>query len=80
VERRFQIFSLLLEAGANPTIASYNASVVKIHNAMGSPARFENENIFFFFKKSYDWLQILKRNKNSLLEMDLTTLSVSIGI
>jgi hypothetical protein len=23
----------------------------KIHNAMGSPARFENENIFFFFKK-----------------------------
>jgi hypothetical protein len=29
-------------AGANPTIASYNASVVNFHNATGSLARFEN--------------------------------------
>jgi hypothetical protein len=28
--------------GANPTIASYNASVVNFYNAMGSLARFES--------------------------------------
>jgi hypothetical protein len=37
--------------GANPTIASYNASAVKIYNASGSLARFENRNIFFYFEK-----------------------------
>jgi hypothetical protein len=37
--------------GANPTIASYNASVVKFYNATGSLARFENKNIYFFFEK-----------------------------
>jgi hypothetical protein len=35
--------------GANPTIASYNASVVNFYNAMGSLARFENKNIIFYF-------------------------------
>jgi hypothetical protein len=35
--------------GANPTIASYNASVVNFYNATGSLARFENTNIFFYF-------------------------------
>jgi glutathione S-transferase len=33
--------------GANPTILNYNASVVKIYNALSSLARFENKNIFF---------------------------------
>jgi hypothetical protein len=32
--------------GANPTIASYSASAVKIQNATGSPVQFENKNIF----------------------------------
>jgi hypothetical protein len=30
---------------ANPTIASYNASVVNLYNATGSLARFENKNM-----------------------------------
>jgi hypothetical protein len=36
-------------SGANPTIASYNASVVNFYNATGSLARFENRNIIFYF-------------------------------
>jgi hypothetical protein len=32
--------------GINPTIATYNASAVKIYNATSSLARFENKNIF----------------------------------
>jgi hypothetical protein len=44
-------------SGANPTTLSYNASVVKFYNATGSPARFENKNIFFFFEKRYSLLQ-----------------------
>jgi hypothetical protein len=43
--------------GANPTIASYNASVVNFYNATGSLARFENENILFFFEKRSSLLQ-----------------------
>jgi hypothetical protein len=35
--------------GANPTIASYNASVVNFYNATGSLAHFENKNITFYF-------------------------------
>jgi hypothetical protein len=38
----------VLEPGANPTIASYNASAVKIYNATGSLARFENKIIIFY--------------------------------
>jgi hypothetical protein len=34
------ISSKSLGAGANPTIASYNASVVKIYSAVNSMARF----------------------------------------
>jgi hypothetical protein len=34
-------------SGANPTIASYNASVVNFYNATSSLARFKNKNIFF---------------------------------
>jgi hypothetical protein len=33
--------------GGNPTIASYNASVVKIYSAVNSMARFYIKNIFF---------------------------------
>jgi hypothetical protein len=33
----------ILSPGANPTIASYNASAVKIYNATSSQLRFENE-------------------------------------
>jgi hypothetical protein len=39
-------------AGSNPTIASYNASAVKIYSATSSLVRFENKNIFFYFKKT----------------------------
>jgi hypothetical protein len=37
-----------LPSGANPTIASYNASVVNFYNATGSLARFENKNVTFY--------------------------------
>jgi hypothetical protein len=37
------------QSGANPTIASYNASVVNFYNATGSLVRFENKNIIFYF-------------------------------
>jgi hypothetical protein len=47
----------LQEPGANPTIASYNASVVNFYNAAGSLARFENKNILFFFEKRSSLLQ-----------------------
>jgi hypothetical protein len=33
--------------GANPTIASYNASAVNFYTATGSLARFENKKIFY---------------------------------
>jgi hypothetical protein len=36
----------LLKSGANPTIASYNASVVKFYNATNSVARFKNKKYF----------------------------------
>jgi hypothetical protein len=39
-------------SGANPMIVSYNASVVKIYNAMSSPAHFENKKIFFNLKNA----------------------------
>jgi hypothetical protein len=38
--------------GSKQTIVSYNASVVKIYNTMGSLVRFKNKNIFFYFGKS----------------------------
>jgi hypothetical protein len=38
-----------LGPGANPTIASYNASVVNFYNATGSLAHFVNKNIIFYF-------------------------------
>jgi hypothetical protein len=36
----------LLNPGANPTIASYNASVENFYNATDSLARIENELVF----------------------------------
>jgi hypothetical protein len=39
---------LAIGPGANPSIASYNASVVKFYNATGSLARFENKKIIFY--------------------------------
>jgi hypothetical protein len=45
-----EIFSIKLPpytlAGANPTIANYNASVVNFYNATGSLAHFENKKYF----------------------------------
>jgi hypothetical protein len=38
--------------GANPTIATYNASVVNFYNVTGSLVHFENKNIFFDFVKT----------------------------
>jgi hypothetical protein len=40
------------QSGPNPTIASYNASVVNFYNATGSIVRFINKNIFFFYSKN----------------------------
>jgi hypothetical protein len=42
-------FFQISNSGANPTIASYNATVVNFYNATGSLVRFENKNIFFYF-------------------------------
>jgi hypothetical protein len=42
-----------LAPGVNPTIASYNASVVNFYNATGSLALFENKNILFHFEKRW---------------------------
>jgi hypothetical protein len=39
-------------AGANPTIVSYNAGVVKIYNATSSLAHFKDKNKFFYFEKT----------------------------
>jgi hypothetical protein len=38
--------------GANPAIASYNATVVNFYNATGSLACFENKNIFSSLKNA----------------------------
>jgi hypothetical protein len=38
---------VVITLGANPTIASYNASVIKFYNATGSLARFENKKISY---------------------------------
>jgi hypothetical protein len=38
--------------GADPTIASYNAGVVKIYSAASSLLRFGSKNIFLTMKKS----------------------------
>jgi threonine aldolase len=43
--------SIQFNAGANPTIVSYNASVVKIYNATISLACSEN-NFFFHYEKN----------------------------
>jgi hypothetical protein len=42
----------VVNPGPNPTIASYNTSVVKIYNATSCSVRFENKNIFFYFEKT----------------------------
>jgi hypothetical protein len=47
----------ITKLGANPTIASYNASVVKFYNAMGSLARLNFYLFIFFFEKRYSLLQ-----------------------
>jgi hypothetical protein len=41
-------------SGANPTIVSYNASIVKFYNTVSSLVRFEiKKNIFFYFVKMF---------------------------
>jgi hypothetical protein len=42
---------------ANPATSIYNARVVNFYNATGSPARFENKNILFYFDKRSSLLQ-----------------------
>jgi hypothetical protein len=37
--------------GADPTIASYNASTVKFYYSASSLVRFENNNVFFLYEK-----------------------------
>jgi hypothetical protein len=41
-----------LTPGGNPTIVSYNASSVKVHNATSSLARFENKKYLIFFENA----------------------------
>jgi hypothetical protein len=51
---------IALNLGANPTIASYNASAVKIYNATSSLVRFGSKNFFVYFEKmlyTYSQLQ-----------------------
>jgi hypothetical protein len=38
-------------AGANPTIASYNASYLKICNATSRLVRYESKKIFYYEKR-----------------------------
>jgi hypothetical protein len=42
----------VLTSGANPTIASYNASAVNIYNATCCLVRFENKNIVLHIEKT----------------------------
>jgi hypothetical protein len=46
-----------IDSGANSTIVSYNASVVKIYYNAMSNLRFENKNIFSYFEKRISLLQ-----------------------
>jgi hypothetical protein len=43
------LFIAFTRTGANPTIASHNASAVKINNATSSLERFVSKNIYFYF-------------------------------
>jgi hypothetical protein len=52
-----------LTQGANHTIVSYNAGVVKIYNAISSLALFENKNISFCFEKRSSLLQCWRCSK-----------------
>jgi hypothetical protein len=51
------IQALATTPGANPTIASYNASVVKIYTTTCSLVRFEIKENFFNFEKRSSLLQ-----------------------
>jgi hypothetical protein len=42
----------LRNPGADPTIASYNDSAVKINNAASSLLNFDNKDKFFYFEKT----------------------------
>jgi hypothetical protein len=42
------LFTPGTRSGANPTIVSYNASAVKIYNAMSGLVHFENKNIIIY--------------------------------
>jgi hypothetical protein len=50
---------------ANPTIASYNASAVKISNATSRLVRFENKDISIYLKKHTSLLQFQSRRIGS---------------
>jgi hypothetical protein len=56
-KNRRQIVIITSTPGVNPTIASYNASVVNFYNATGSLALLENKNILFLFEKRCRLLQ-----------------------
>jgi hypothetical protein len=43
---------VVVNSGANPTIASYNAGVVKNYNSACILARFENRNVLRFLKNA----------------------------
>jgi hypothetical protein len=52
----------VFQAGANPTIASHNASVVNSYNTTSSLARSEIKSIFLFFEKRSSLLQRWRRS------------------
>jgi hypothetical protein len=55
-------YAALKISGPNPTIASYNASVVNFYNATGSLVCFEKK-IFVYFEKRSSLLQRKFKNR-----------------
>jgi hypothetical protein len=51
-EKAFKNDTTSNRPGANPTIASYSASVVFFYIVKGSKACFENKNILFYFENA----------------------------
>jgi hypothetical protein len=56
-------------SGANPTIVSYSASVVKIYNATSSLLRFEMKKIFYFGKTLWSALALCLYVNSEVVEL-----------
>jgi hypothetical protein len=62
-------------SGANPTIASYNVSVVNIYNAIGSLVRLKN--IFFYLKNAQ--FSLLHRYNAGVVVVNLKVVGLDPG-